>query len=441
MRFDWVIIETVTVLVEIFAMIYFLSKRFGAKYDFLWPDVTAFFVIAACCFAETFFRRTPHVLYDLILFIWLFFYLLTLKEGSFLQKIWGLFMASAVHIAVSLAGSGLAASMTDTTYQQTLTIQNMSRLLSLIFTQMMQCTAFYMLANRQHPMLRLKRKPMLILCSMVFTNFMCLLFIWYYVQTPGTDNRQHPTHWALIWVAAWLFIQLAALFAMYELFIHEEETTIRLSASLQRTELEQNFYREMDAMYTDMRNWRHDYNTNLTALQAMIEEKETEKALDFIARITHEPEKVKRSLQTGILALDAVVSSKLWLAQSKGIETNIQAVSPSKDLRIKDHDFCAIVGNLLDNAIEACDRMGKEHGKRFIDFSLFVKGKYIVLTIENSFHGEIKCIGGRYVSSKQGNFHGIGLKHVDSIVKKYDGQVSREIKDGFFETCVMLPVI
>jgi len=209
---------------------------------------------------------------------------------------------------------------------------------------------------------------------------------------------------------------------------------------LQRTELEQTFYREIDVMYADMRNWRHDYNTNLIALQAMIEEKETDQALDFIVQITHEPEKAKRTLQTGNLILDAVASSKLWLAQSKDIEANIQSVSLGKDMNIEDHDFCAIVGNLLDNAIEACERMGKEDGKRFIDISLLVRGKNMVITIGNSFNGELKRSGSRYLSLKQGRLHGMGLKHVDSIIEKYNGQVVREIKGCLFETCVVLPI-
>ena len=194
-------------------------------------------------------------------------------------------------------------------------------------------------------------------------------------------------------------------------------------------------------MYADMRNWRHDYNTNLVALRAMIEENETDKALDFIDQISHEPEKVKRTLQTGNLILDAVVSSKLWLGQTKDIETNIQAVSLGKEMNMEDHDFCSVVGNLLDNAIDACERIRKDEGKRFIDISLLVKGRNMVLTISNSFNGELKCSGNRYLSLKKEGFHGIGLKHVDSIVEKYNGQIMREIKGCLFETCVVLPII
>ena len=65
----------------------------------------------------------------------------------------------------------------------------------------------------------------------------------------------------------------------------------------------------------------------------------------------------------------------------------------------------------------------------------------MVLTIENSFNGELKRSGNQYLSLKRDQFHGIGLKRVDSIVEKYNGQIVREIKDCLFETCVVLPIV
>ncbi len=440
MGFEWIVIEMITVLVECFAMFYFLRDHFEAKYDFLWLDFMAFFVIVLCGGIGRFFRWPPHI-YDVVLFVLLFVYLFLFKEGFLLQKMTGVLLVAGISMAVSLVGAGIAALMTNATYQQTLETRDMTRLLALIFTKMMQITVLYVLTKKQQPVRSLKRKPILALCSMAFLNFVCLLFIWYYVQTPGMDNQQHHTHRALIWIAACLLIQLIALFVMYELFVSEEEENINLSARLQRAELEQIFYREIDAMYVDMRNWRHDYRSNLIALRAILEEGKTGKAMEFLDRISQEPEQVKRTLQTGNLVLDAVVSSKLWLAESKGIETRIQVVSLGKEMKIEDHDFCAIVGNLLDNAMEACERMGEEDGKRFIEFSLLVKGRNMVLIIGNSFNGELKRSGNRYLSMKRGSFHGIGLKHVDSIVEKYSGQIVRDVKGRFFETCVVLPIL
>jgi len=160
----------------------------------------------------------------------------------------------------------------------------------------------------------------------------------------------------------------------------------------------------------------------------------------YIDDISKEPERNLTTLQTGNIVLDAVVSAKLWLAQSRDIEVSLQAVYPEHN-PVSDNDLCSIAGNLLDNAIEACGRMADTSGKKFIALSILVKGKNLILSISNSFDSELKREGGRYLTLKEGRFHGMGIAHVDSIVSRYQGQIIREHDHGIFETRVMLPLL
>jgi sensor histidine kinase regulating citrate/malate metabolism len=244
----------------------------------------------------------------------------------------------------------------------------------------------------------------------------------------------------LLLLAIGLLSVTVVIFIMFELFIRGEARNIELSTNLQRMELESNFYTEIDVMYADMRTWRHDYKNNLTALRALAESKDTTKILAYIDSINKEPDRNLAGLHTGNIILDAVVSSKLWLAQSRNIEVNIQAVYPENN-PIEDNDLCAIAGNLLDNAIEACERMIDADGKKFVSLSITVKGKNLILTIINSFNNELRRNGERYLTVKEGRFHGMGLAHVDAIVNKYQGRVIREHTHGVFETRVMLPLL
>ncbi len=178
----------------------------------------------------------------------------------------------------------------------------------------------------------------------------------------------------------------------------------------------------------------------MIALRALIEHDESEKALDYLNNISVDTKRDSVTLHTGNYVLDAVVSSKLWLASSQGIEVSIHAFYPEIH-HIGDDDLCAITGNLLDNAIEACARITEENQTRFISFSLLVKGKNLVLSIKNSYSGLVKREGERYLTSKGEQFHGIGIQYVDSIVDKYQGHVLREYENGVFETHVSLPLI
>jgi signal transduction histidine kinase len=362
-------------------------------------------------------------------------YLLLTKYGSFGQKLFGLVLAFAISIGSSLAGAGLASLITNVSMTHTQVYQDSSRLLALILIKAIEIILFYGLAKRHYSLRVLQRKPVIVLTCAVIMIFSCFLFIFF-----NLSNFDEQANYILIWLAAGMLFILIGVFVMHEMFIREETRNINLSSRLQRLEMESHFFKELGAIQTDLRTWRHEYKNNLLALRALVEEGSSEKTLDYLDKISGESFQENIMLHTGNTVLDAVVSSKLMLARSAGIEVSIQAVYPEIN-QIEDNDLCAIVGNLLDNAIEACERMSKTEKNRFITFSLLIKGKNLVISILNSYNGEIKRAGDRYLTVKGNSLHGIGIQYIDSIVEKYQGHVLRKYQDGVFETHVMLPLI
>jgi sensor histidine kinase regulating citrate/malate metabolism len=254
-----------------------------------------------------------------------------------------------------------------------------------------------------------------------------------------SDFDEQTSH-LLIGTSIGLLFVLIGIFVMYEMFVREETRNIDLSTRLLRLEMESTFFKELGAMQTDLRTWRHEYKNNLIALRALVTEGSSENILEYLDKISGESHQECAMLQTGNTVLDAVVSSKLMLANSRGIEVNLQAVYPETN-NIENNDLCAIAGNLLDNAIEACERMSNGTQKRFISFSLLVKGKNLAISLINSYDGEIKRAGNRFLTAKNNPLHGIGIQYVDSIVDKYQGHVLREYQSGVFKTHIMLPLI
>jgi sensor histidine kinase regulating citrate/malate metabolism len=271
-------------------------------------------------------------------------------------------------------------------------------------------------------------------CSaiMVIACFLAILF-----NLSGFDENINNI---LTWLAVGLLFIIIGIILMYEMFAREEIRNIDLAIRLQHLELEAQFFKELDVMQAELRTWRHEYKNNLIALRALIKSSSKAKTLEYLDKISIESFKEDALLQTGNLILDAVVSAKLMYAHSKGIEISIQAVYPENNV-IEDNDLCAIAGNLLDNAIEACERMKHSEQKRYIIFSILVQGKNLSLSIQNSYGGEIKRAGKKFLTHKNDQFHGFGLAYVDSIVDKYQGNVLHEYKDGIFKTHVMLPLI
>lgn len=434
MNVEWVIVEIVAVLVENGVFIFFLNSRYISKSQTFYPQLISWAVLVSWGLTATFLDLPA---YDLVSHIIMFGYLVYTKQGTMLQKLIGVMMTWGIMIATSMTGAGIASLLTDTSIKHTLVYQDAARLIAIILIKMIQVIVFYVLSTKHHSKRNLQKSPVYVLTTAAILDFIFIIIIRAYIEFP---NLNLVVSHLLIWLAIGLLFVMISIFLMYELFVREEIKNVNLAIKLQRLELETQFFKEIEVMYNDMRIWRHEYKNNLIALKALVEHGENEKALQYFSKITTDSLNHNETLQTGNYVLDAVVSSKLWLAKAQNIEVNIQAVYPTNNC-IDDHDLCAIIGNLLDNAIEACGRMEESGDKKYINFSLLLRGKNLIISISNSYNSELKRKGERYLTVKNEAFHGLGIAYVDSIVSKYSGHVLRTHKNGVFKTHVMLPLL
>ncbi len=215
------------------------------------------------------------------------------------------------------------------------------------------------------------------------------------------------------------------------MFGHKKEKLIEYQRSL----VEQH-YTEVENMYTKMRAWRHDYHNHMQALFAYLADGQIEKAMDFLTKINESLVTVDTVIKTGNTMVDAILNSKISLMNTREIAVKATAKVPER-LPITDVDLCIIIGNLLDNAMEACDKLPKEN--RFVRIFINTKGSHLYMSFTNSAGRKKESVGSRFLSSK-GKNHGFGLTRVDSLVEKYEGYLTRGSEDGGFTTEVILPL-
>lgn len=136
---------------------------------------------------------------------------------------------------------------------------------------------------------------------------------------------------------------------------------------------------------------------------------------------------------------DAILNSKLSLMREYQIRTEVTAHVPAQ-MRITDTELCVLLGNLLDNAIEACQRVSEEEG-RFIRIYMDTLQEQFYISVMNGMQGRAVRYGELFQSTKRGaGVHGFGLQRVDRIVRKYGGFLDRQSEDGVFATEVLLPI-
>ena len=210
----------------------------------------------------------------------------------------------------------------------------------------------------------------------------------------------------------------------------------RRIAAYQR-ELIEIHYAEVENMYRQMRGWRHDYRSHIQLLKAHAAQGDWEAVKDYLDQLETDLATVDTVVKTGNPMADAILNSKISLAQSKHIPVQADASVPVA-LTLSELDLCVILGNLFDNAIEAS--LALPEGERLIRVYIDMKGSQLYISFTNfTAAGKRPKVGGRFRTTK-GEGHGFGLVRIDTIVERLGGWLTRNSEDGAFTTEILLPV-
>ena len=194
---------------------------------------------------------------------------------------------------------------------------------------------------------------------------------------------------------------------------------------------------EVENIYRQMRGWRHDYHNHIQTAKAHIKLMQYDELNSYLDKLDKDLTSVDTIIKTGNTMIDAILNSKLSLALLYKIRLNAKAVVP-KNLPFSEIDLCVIIGNLMDNAIEACMKLDED--KRFIRVYTALLKKQLYISISNSSPEIIKKDRLFLSTKRQAGSIGHGLSRIDKITDKYNGFVNRQYEEGVFATEVMLPL-
>ena len=194
---------------------------------------------------------------------------------------------------------------------------------------------------------------------------------------------------------------------------------------------------EVNEIYMTMRGWRHDYHNHLQKLNAHLQEGQIEEARKYIGELGESLDDIKTKYQTGNVSLDAILNSKLSIVEKERIAINCK-VEIGENLKVSDIDLCILLGNLIDNAVEAC-RVIPEEEERFLRIYMCIRKQQLYISVSNATNEIIRKLDAEYISKKRGD-HGHGLKRINIVVDKYGGFIKRANEPGVFATEIMLPL-
>ncbi len=203
-----------------------------------------------------------------------------------------------------------------------------------------------------------------------------------------------------------------------------------------QTEQSEKHLNEVRSIHKEMRGYKHDFHHHLQALKGQLEAGEVDRALAYIEQLDNQLMNVDTLLKTGNVSLDAILSAKIAQAKAENIAVTVKANVPDA-LTISDLELSIIIGNLLDNAIEACRTVT---GERFIRIFISMKGTMLYFSMLNAAGAKKKKTGSLFATHKDG-VHGFGLRRAETILEEHGGWVKYNSEDGAFTSEFLVPAV
>jgi sensor histidine kinase YesM len=212
-----------------------------------------------------------------------------------------------------------------------------------------------------------------------------------------------------------LFCALIAYRKLSDLIEHEQ--TIRLLR--QQTQNQEVYVREAKSRYEQTRSFRHDIKNHLLILHQLIKDGKSNEASEYLGNMETVSDALSFQVHTGNAAADALLSSKLGVASQQEIHVHC-AISIPKQSLIADMDWCIVLSNALDNAINASAAIDRQD--RWIHLSGIQKGNIYLLSIENRCRKDTAL-----------PLEGIGFSNIRAVLKKYNGNMDVEVAENIFK--------
>lgn len=239
------------------------------------------------------------------------------------------------------------------------------------------------------------------------------------------------------------FVAIAILISQFLLIVilnisyEKSKKLIITECNLNKLEADSKYNKEIRTIYNEMIQWKHDWQNYINVSIYMLKEKRIEEAEIYLNKISkgiNYDRKYKNFITSNNNILNAIINSKIIVAVEKKIDVSTN-VNITEYIYIDDLDLCGLLGNLMDNAIEACERIEKD---RFINIKIITTKKNLIILIQNSMNGNIELKDNEYFSSKKKGLLGRGIMQINKIVDQYNGVVTRKHDNYIFETKIVM---
>lgn len=216
-------------------------------------------------------------------------------------------------------------------------------------------------------------------------------------------------------------------FITYKRF-KEYKSNSQINILEKQLDYQKNYYEKVINNYGEARKALHDMNNHMSVIKYFLENKDYKNMDDYIKSLSERIVTNKNNNICSNKVINAICLDKCDRCKKEGINIRFDIII-NKEINIDNLDLCIVLGNLIDNAIEACEKINDKDVQKFIQVSARIYLNQIYIKVINSKSNRVEKRNGKFLTSKRDKKnHGIGLENVKESVYKNDGEI--EIKDS-----------
>lgn len=230
----------------------------------------------------------------------------------------------------------------------------------------------------------------------------------------------------------YIFYIIIMTFILFDVLTRQAEERLRFNLSEHQLDLQLKHYRDLNETRNVVRGIWHDLKNHLISINELALSGNCDLVINYVQGLNGQIEKTTNVIDTGNIVLDAIVCRKREKALENDINMDIRVLLP-ENIGIDPIDISIVLGNTLDNAIEACARLKDDKISKKIWVEIYCRGSYFIVTIVNSSEECLLDEKGNLKTTKSNNErHGFGIQNIKKVIEKYNGNIVTEYNNNTF---------
>lgn len=428
----WNIFETLVTVFEAFISMRFVLKFQG--YNFSITSAKLKYIYSSLGFAILTITLTYLVPYDGVLgfvyVIYLFIISVLLAESKIFTKIFVSVIDNLIALAVATTVSGMLSVAFHRPLNEIFSEMSSVRFGGVIAVQFLKVFIYDIILKAiKRDSIKLGKKEWTLILSVFGMSFAAIALMQIAAVKIST--------YSAILLAAELCCAVVAAVCFYMTILlnksqHESE---RLRLAAQQEEFRLQYAQNVKKQYDEISQVRHDMKQTHSVVMSLLMEAKADEAIEYMQRAAQKISEFDVIIDVGNDFVNAILNAKLSEAKRGGIMVLCSA--DKNAVGIDEVDLCNLLGNLLDNAIEACEKCRDK--QRIIEIKLRARDDKYILEVENTAPENALESNKHLATTKDdASRHGYGIKSIKSIAEKYSGMVNfRQVGERFRTTVIL----